>query len=512
MKTLGSIIACLVLAPLALAQNQNVTQQIATKRVNSDIAIGSGRTITIESGGTLTANSGATINIAGIAPSDATYITQTTSSGLSAEQALSSLSTGLLQVTTATGVLSSVTTSAGIAGLLSDETGSGALVFGTSPAFTTNFTFANSSSPTTSSVAQTAFDTDAWASGRGAVQLYDGTAATYLVGVLASDTPSDGQVPRWNTGGTITWETPSGGGGGGTFPGSSTDNALVRFDGTGGSTVQNSNVTLADSGTALVFSGAAGLTATGTSVDVSLSPGSSGKTNITRALWVNGTGINDVLYFKGGPGGSGSTAGVAFDATDTSFGGHVSTRINFVDDGDYGAHVVLSYRTGGAGTTTTDKIKFSSSGNLTFLISGRGILGTTTNDAADSGVVGQLVSSYVATGSAVSLTTATSTDVTSISLTAGDWDVEANININYGSATTTAFSGAIHTTSATLPTDGSEVYSGLQLTTTTAVESVAVPRKRISLSSTTTVYLVARPTFSAGTAAAFGGITARRVR
>lgn len=40
----------------------------------------------------------------------------------------------------------------------------------------------------------------------------------------------------------------SGGGGGGTFPGSSTDNALVRFDGTGGSTVQNSTVTASDAG------------------------------------------------------------------------------------------------------------------------------------------------------------------------------------------------------------------------------------------------------------------------
>ncbi len=44
-----------------------------------------------------------------------------------------------------------------------------------------------------------------------------------------------------------TWMTPSGGGGGGTFPGSSTDNALVRFDGTGGSTVQNSGVIVDDS-------------------------------------------------------------------------------------------------------------------------------------------------------------------------------------------------------------------------------------------------------------------------
>lgn len=65
--------------------------------------------------------------------------------------------------------------------------------------------------PTTGTAGYMAFDNNAWASGRGAVQVYDGTANTYLVGVLASDTPTNGQVPTWNTGGTITWETVSGG-------------------------------------------------------------------------------------------------------------------------------------------------------------------------------------------------------------------------------------------------------------------------------------------------------------
>ena len=43
------------------------------------------------------------------APTDATYITQTANGGLSAEQALSSLSTGIVKVTTGTGVLSTAT-------------------------------------------------------------------------------------------------------------------------------------------------------------------------------------------------------------------------------------------------------------------------------------------------------------------------------------------------------------------------------------------------------------------
>lgn len=82
----------------------------------------------------------------------------------------------------------------------------------TSPVFTTDITLPNGSSPTTGSVAKVAFDTDAWAASRGAIQVHDGTANTFVVAALASDTPTNGQVPTWNTGGTITWETPSSGG------------------------------------------------------------------------------------------------------------------------------------------------------------------------------------------------------------------------------------------------------------------------------------------------------------
>jgi hypothetical protein len=47
-----------------------------------------------------------TAGLAGKAPASAKYITQTADAGLTAEQALSSLSTGLVKVTTGTGVLS----------------------------------------------------------------------------------------------------------------------------------------------------------------------------------------------------------------------------------------------------------------------------------------------------------------------------------------------------------------------------------------------------------------------
>ena len=82
----------------------------------------------------------------------------------------------------------------------------------------TSLEIPNGATPTTDAFGELAGDNDAWAGSRGAPQFYDGTANTYLIGVLASDTPNDGQVPKWNTGGTITWEDDvSGGGGGGDF-------------------------------------------------------------------------------------------------------------------------------------------------------------------------------------------------------------------------------------------------------------------------------------------------------
>jgi hypothetical protein len=65
---------------------------------------------------------------------------------------------------------------------------------------------------------------------------------------------------------------------------------------------------------------------------------------------------------------------------------------------------------------------------------------------------------------------------------------------------------------AGMPSDGTEVPSAIQLTTATAKDGITLPRKRISISSTTTVCLEAQQTFSAGSAAAYGSITARRVR
>lgn len=290
----------------------NVQKQSGTNRLTADLKVPTGKTVTVESGGTLDVTAG-TVTGLSAAPIGAKYIVQTADGTLTNEQALSSLSTGLMQVTTTTGVITSITNSSGVSAMISDETGSGLMVFATSPAFSTDIGLPTGSSVTTSTAGRIAFDTDAHAASRGAIQVYDGTANTFLVGVLASDTPTNGQVPTWNTGGTITWET--GGGGGGSIGGStgSTDNALIRADGTGGATVQSSNVTLADSGTALVFSGAAGLSASGTNQNVTLTPTGTGVTSIVGAATATGVVSGSGIAVTG------SAPKIRYDYISTSF-------------------------------------------------------------------------------------------------------------------------------------------------------------------------------------------------
>lgn len=125
----------------------------------SSVFLGGSTTVSVAGAGALTGNGalatplavsvdGVTVSINGSnqleaagggggAPTGATYITQTAHAGLSAEQALSTLSSGLMRVATTTGVVTSLTDSAGLAANISDETGTGALVFATSPTLVT---------------------------------------------------------------------------------------------------------------------------------------------------------------------------------------------------------------------------------------------------------------------------------------------------------------------------------------------------------------------------------------
>lgn len=87
-------------------------------------------------------------------------------------------------------------------------------------------TLASEATPTTDADGEISVDVDGWGTGFDAIEFFNGTASAYVVATTASDTPTNGQVPKWNTGGSITWENDSTGSGLGTSLSSSTNDIL----------------------------------------------------------------------------------------------------------------------------------------------------------------------------------------------------------------------------------------------------------------------------------------------
>jgi hypothetical protein len=168
--------------------------------------------------------------------------------------------------------------------------------------------------------------------------------------------------------------------------------------------------------------------------------------------------------------------------------------------------------TGGTINGTTIGATTPSTGAFTTLSSTAGLTGTNTNNNAAAGIVGEYISNSNSTG--VALTSNTPINIVSISLTAGDWDVEASMNITPAATTNVTFTQAgISPVSATLQTLGSGYgsmvipisYTGIGMT-------MPIMTSRVSIATTTTIYLVISATFTTSTANGYGYLRARRVR
>lgn len=150
-----------------------------------------------------------------------------------------------------------------------------------------------------------------------------------------------------------------------------------------------------------------------------------------------------------------------------------------------------------------------------------GITGTTTNNNANAGSFGEYFplsgSGTVATNT-TSLSTGTTTNVgtaTNITLTAGDWDCSGAVNFTFGATTSiTNLSGGISTTTGTLPAQDSyfDYETSAMVPTGTAVATWVVPTVRVLVSGSTNVFLVAQGTFSISTIKVGGTIRCRRMR
>lgn len=157
-------------------------------------------------------------------------------------------------------------------------------------------------------------------------------------------------------------------------------------------------------------------------------------------------------------------------------------------------------------------------------ISPLAITGSATNDTPNVLLLGATLQGSRLLASASALTTATPLTIASISLLAGDWDIKGAVGFNPGATTSiTLLHAAISTVNNTLPATSTLAVPSAtgefraQSSAAAYVPganpiTIQIPAYRISLASTTTIYLVAQATFTVSTLAGFGYLEARRAR
>lgn len=191
--------------------------------------------------------------------------------------------------------------------------------------------------------------------------------------------------------------------------------------------------------------------------------------------------------------GTNGGTGVNNGASTITIGGNIAFSGAFTFTGTLTANTAITFPTSGTLLTSAQPT-----------INQPNIVGVTTNSNAASGSVGEFISSVVNFAGRLSLVNNTPRDVTSISLTAGDWNVWGNTTFVTGGSVTNT-SGWINTSSATQP-DQSLIAQAF------VSGAWSVPQQRISVNGTTTVYLSGQATFGAGGCSICGGIYARRIR
>jgi hypothetical protein len=254
--------------------------------------------------------------------------------------------------------------------------------------------------------------------------------------------------------------------------------------------------------------------------------GNTASGNSSHAEGANNTASGTFSHVQNGDGTNGNTA--AGTCSDVGGIGNTGNYCQFVR-GKYAvidgisntaptANQIIAKWGWGVSGTPQDIFQIKANGNIFFPLDKSGIQGTILATDANVGVVGEYVTSRIGPGSIVAITTGASVNVTSISLTAGDWDVEGVSNLIYSGVTMVGSSfsqGAINNVSGTVTNDGTETPSGLcpNAAGLTFRQGHCITRKRYSLSATTTIYLVcSAASFTVGTCGAYGTISARRVR
>lgn len=159
----------------------------------------------------------------------------------------------------------------------------------------------------------------------------------------------------------------------------------------------------------------------------------------------------------------------------------------------------------------TGTCTITSTGTCTIVGSASQLPGVATNTAATAGNLGEYISSTVLLAGAQALVSTTDRDVTTVSLTAGDWLCNGNAWSN-NAGTLTVWDVWINTAVNTQPTrPGGGAIARWSGSTTTNI-GISSGQLHLLISGTTTVSLGANATFSGGTVSAFGFIGCARIR
>lgn len=150
------------------------------------------------------------------------------------------------------------------------------------------------------------------------------------------------------------------------------------------------------------------------------------------------------------------------------------------------------------------------------LVTGVAVHGTNTNNSASAGYVGEYVESVLSSLTNFPATTVWG-DGTSISLTAGDWDVTVLLDSPWNTSTINVFGPQVGVSSTSGNSSTGLVFGSNAAATSppgsTGDSVVAIPSFRVSLASTTTYFLKVRMDYSGGTTPRYRArLSARRMR
>lgn len=223
-----------------------------------------------------------------------------------------------------------------------------------------------------------------------------------------------------------------------------------------------------------------------------------GSTNISIPVTINAGSVAPADLSTGGP--SWTTGGIL---TATSYKIGASTTVSTgagSPEGNVTAPVGSFYTNTNPLSQYQSYVKTSGSGNTGW---------------QPNLTVGNISFWLESTGSAGSLTSAVTKNITSMSLSAGTWDVSGNIGMSLvGTTSTLGASNFITGTSITsnaIDSGNTFLNTPIIVTAGTGNINLLAPTRRLTFTSNTTVYLVVQATFSAGTVAAQGTLRAVNV-